>query len=501
MAELFSNAGWVLLGLVIGAAGGAVYMVRTLRRKARKKAWDKSLVSMLVRNHLHPSPVDNITISERQFPFRVRADLQRAIDHLFDSKTRIRHFCGVRKEYSHEGITLADCVVPSDHYPPVSVPPQYEEVDIGDEQPIRCLKNGLWFLEDGQSKYIVLLGPAGKYGMTTGIQFQVGVVNNAEGTRITQEFFRHLEESVLKAESYRGKILSLEHSEHSYTGESSGIKVHKLRTVERDQVILPPKTLDLLERNVIEFVSQRPQLAKYRQATKKGILFYGPPGTGKTHTIHYLAKALAGHTTLLITAEQVGLLGEYMTLARLLQPSIVVIEDVDLIARERTEMGVCDEVLLNKLLNEMDGLKEEADILFLLTTNRPESLERALASRPGRIDQAIEFPLPDDEGRRKLVRLYSQGMDVSENVVIEIVKRTDRVSAAFIKELMRRSVQFHLERNGSGPIELPDMENALEEMLFSGGSLNLKLLGAEQAEISERDVVTNHGGSSGGGED
>jgi cell division protease FtsH len=74
---------------------------------------------------------------------------------------------------------------------------------------------------------------------------------------------------------------------------------------------------------------------------------------------------LQGHTTLLITAEQVSLLAEYMTLARLLQPSLVVMEDVDLIATERTRMGACEEVLLNKLLNEMDGLKEEADILFI----------------------------------------------------------------------------------------------------------------------------------------
>jgi ATP-dependent 26S proteasome regulatory subunit len=279
----------------------------------------------------------------------------------------------------------------------------------------------------------------------------------------------------------------LEQSEHSYTGEAAGIKVHKLRTVEREQVILPGKTLDLLDRNVIEFVRRRPQLAKFRQATKKGILFYGPPGTGKTHTIHYLARALEGHTTLLVSAEQVGLLGDYMTLARLLQPSIVILEDVDLIARDRAQMGVCEEVLLNKLLNEMDGLKEEADILFLLTTNRPEALEMALASRPGRIDQAIEFPLPDDVGRAKLVRLYSQGVDVSDDVVGEIVKRTDRVSAAFIKELMRRAVQFHLEGNGTGRIELKDVENALDEMLFSGGSLNLKLLGAAEraGEVAE----------------
>ena len=180
--------------------------------------------------------------------------------------------------------------------------------------------------------------PARHYGEVSGIQFQVGVPNSADGTRITSDFFRHLEDSILKAESYRGKILSLEQQEHSYSGQSSGITVHKLRTVEREQVILPESTLTLLDRNVIQFVRQRQRLSQFRQATKKGLLFYGPPGTGKTHTIHYLAKALEGHTTLLISAEQVGLLAEYMTLARLLQPSMVIIEDVDLIARDRTTM-------------------------------------------------------------------------------------------------------------------------------------------------------------------
>lgn len=113
----------------------------------------------------------------------------------------------------------------------------------------------------------------------------------------------------------------------------------------------------------------------------------------------------------------------------------------------------------------MDGLREEADILFVLTTNRPESLEAVLASRPGRVDQAIEFPLPDAEGREKLVRLYAQGVAVSPAVVGQIVKRTDRVSQAFIKELMRRSVQFHLERDSSASIELTDVERARRNAL------------------------------------
>ena len=108
--------------------------------------------------------------------------------------------------------------------------------------------------------------------------------------------------------------------------------VHKLPPVERANVILPDATLKLLDRNILNFVQHREKLRQLGQSTRKGILLYGPPGTGKTHTIRYLASNLPGHTTLIITAAQVELLGAYMNLARLLQPAMVVIEDVDLIA-------------------------------------------------------------------------------------------------------------------------------------------------------------------------
>jgi ATP-dependent 26S proteasome regulatory subunit len=116
-----------------------------------------------------------------------------------------------------------------------------------------------------------------------------------------------------------------------------------------------------------------------------------------------------------------------------------VIEDVDLIARDRNDVdGPCEESLLNKLLNEMHGLKGDANLLFVLTTNRPEELESALAGRPGRIDQAIEVAQPDDIGRGKLMRLYGRGLTLNAAIVDEAVRRTEGVSAAFIKELMRR---------------------------------------------------------------
>lgn len=178
-----------------------------------------------------------------------------------------------------------------------------------------------------------------------------------------------------------------------------------------------------------------------------------------------------------------GLIETYFKLARFLQPAIMVIEDVDLIAREREHLNnPLQEVLLNKLLNEMDGLREDADVIFILTTNRPDHLEPALASRPGRIDQAIEFPLPDEEGRRKLVKLYSKGLGVPPSVMDLVVRRTDRATPAFIKELMRRAAQFQVELDNDDVLQESAVNGAMEEMLFSGGALNVKLLGGPVAE-------------------
>jgi hypothetical protein len=359
-------------------------------------------------------------------------------------------------------------------------PLQHFEIDIGEDVPARCLKSGLWLVANGRVRFAVLLSPGINYGRQTGMHVEIVVPPGEEGAALSRRLFDDLERLVRRASSYRGKVLSLEQTD-DYSGHAGSVKVHKLRSVGRDELILPAGTLQLLERNVSGFIKQRAQLRKLGMPVKKGLLFYGPPGTGKTHTIHYLASQLPDHTTLLITAEQVGLLDHYFQLARFLQPAIVVIEDVDLIARSRESMGgPCEESLLNKLLNEMDGLREDSEVIFVLTTNRPQHLEVAISSRPGRIDQAIEFPLPDAFGRRQLVKLYSCGLQLADSVVEEIVQRTENASGAFIKELMRRSAQFCLQEGQAGHLSLENLSSALEEMLFSGGSLNVKLLGGPQ---------------------
>lgn len=416
----------------------------------------------------------SLVTASREYPLPARVDLQRALDELlpqFDNASQ----SGIHAELTHETVTLGHLLA-SGHMTVVLGPLQYEEVDIGEVLPVQCVRRALWLAREGQIPFALILGPALRYGSATGTNLEIVVPPGHECAELARRVLDRIESSIKSASSYRGRVISLGTADR-YSGAMGTIRVHKLNQVNREELVLPHKTVSLLDRNVVSFVEQRARLHKLGLPLKKGILFYGPPGTGKTHTIHYLATRLPQHTTLLITAEEVGLLEHYFQLARFLQPSIIVIEDADLIARSRERMnGPCEEVLLNKLLNEMDGLREDAEILFILTTNRPDQIEGALAARPGRIDQAIEFPLPDEDGRRQLAQLYACGLELCPDVLENIVHKTAGASAAFIKELMRRGAQFLLER-GDSQLQWADLDAALEEMLFQGGSLNAKLLG------------------------
>lgn len=432
-------------------------------------AEQESALRKQLRKHFKQFPFEQLLTSSRSFLSTSRPDLQSAINEYFQSHEYLRQV-GIHVGMERGGVTFASLVASAPWLGGEVAPLQYDEVDIGEPLPMRCLKNSLWLaIHNGMPLVVLMDSNAGQ------IRVEVAAPRGDVGLNFCEEFFRNLEQAVSGAHTYRGKAISLE-GRYDYSGRMGAVQVHRLRPVIREQVILPKETLNLLERNVNTFVKVRPSIKDLGLSGKKGLLFYGPPGTGKTHTIHYLASQLPGHTTLLIAAEQTAALGAYFALARVLQPSMIVIEDVDLIARARAG-NFSENTLLNSLLNEMDGLREDADIIVMLTTNRPDQLEPALASRPGRVDQAIEFPLPDESGRTKLVELYSCGLKLDDALRELVVNRTKGASAAFIKELMRRSAQFNFEAGGDGMLQRSAVDGALEEMLFRGGSLNLKLLG------------------------
>lgn len=470
MSEFTAAVAGMVLGFVLIGIGNTIHGTWSRRVTIRK----------LFRKHFRGVNDSDIKVHSKVYPYRVCVDVHDAVANWIQANLNVESHVGIaisERFMSSRGIaSFLSC----DDWFPAAL--EYNSFDVGNEHPVQVVRDCIWFGNtNGQKTAILWTSYTDRMGCGVESLLRIDVAHTAgSNERFAADLYERIEEAVRQSKSYRGKIISLE-EETDYSGNSIGIVVHRIEPIDRDQVILPDATLRLLERNLIRFVAQRNELAKLGMPTKKGLLLYGPPGTGKTHTIHYLASHLKGHTVLLATAEQLAKIAQYITLARLLQPSIVVIEDVDLIGRERDGMAVGRESLLNRLLNEMDGLRSDAEILFLLTTNKAESLEHALAARPGRVDQAIEFPLPDEIGRRKLVRLYAAGATVSDDVVNHAARATDGVSASFIKELMRRAIQFNLECHADGDavcILQNDIDQAIEEMLFAGGSLNRALLGA-----------------------
>ena len=173
----------------------------------------------------------------------------------------------------------------------------------------------------------------------------------------------------------------------------------------------PTGCCEPIERHIIGVADWSRELLSAGQHLKRGLLLHGPPGTGKTHTVRYLTGRLAGSTIILLTGRSIRFIDQAAALARRLQPSMVVLEDVDLVAIDRDYYTQDGNPLLFSLLDAMDGIGADADVTFVLTTNRADILETALADRPGRVDLAVEIPRPDLRCRERLLRVYAQGPD------------------------------------------------------------------------------------------
>jgi ATP-dependent 26S proteasome regulatory subunit len=248
----------------------------------------------------------------------------------------------------------------------------------------------------------------------------------------------------------------------------------------RDDVIMPNGLLEHIERQVVGIAEHRDRLQAEGRHLKRGVLLYGPPGTGKTHTVRYLTAALREFTVVLLAGPAIRFVTEACALARTLQPSLIVLEDCDLVASDRS-FSPSGQPLLFSILDEMDGLGSDADVCFLLTTNRADLIETALAQRPGRVDLACEIPLPDDEARRQLLGLYGAGIELTDDDVDTFVARTAGVPASFVKELTRRATLLSAARGGEHTTAA-DVRGALDELLADQETLTRRLLGTGGGE-------------------
>src|SRR3954454_1664200 len=280
---------------------------------------------------------------------------------------------------------------------------------------------------------------------------------------------------------FRGQVISFAHD--MFGERASALQFHRRPTVSAEQVILPSETLAAIRRQVVGVAQHRERLLAAGQHLKRGLLLYGPPGVGKTHSVRFLISQMTDVTIVELSGDSLGAIATACSVARTLQPAMIVVEDVDLIAEER-EMYGGPSPLLFQLLNEMDGLAEDTDVVFLLTTNRADVLEPALAARPGRVDQAVVLEVPDADARRRLFALYRGALDVDESNLDSVIERTEGVTASFLKELLRRAALIAAEADGGGPrlsVSAAQLDGALDELMDTRNAMTRTLLGGRRS--------------------
>ena len=346
-----------------------------------------------------------------------------------------------------------------------------------------CVSNGIYLVNDGDDRLVIMFLPTGS-GPYAEVQLQITGPDQDKVERVMREIWRLAAERSV----FRGQVISFGPEMFGPGGSTTPLSFLRRPTVSRDQIVLPEALLDEIERQVIGVAKQASRLLASGQHLKRGILLHGAPGTGKTHTVSYLLSRLPDVTVIVISGRALGRIREACSVARTLQPAAIVVEDVDLIAEERTAHPG-EHPLLFQLLNEMEGLNSASDVTFLLTTNRADLLEPALAERPGRVDLAAELPLPDDDARRTLIRLYQGGLVLDGVDLDAVIVRTEGVTAPFLKELLRKAAL--LAADGDGPagadgevIRVRDehITTALDQLLTVRSQLTRVLLGG-QAQV------------------
>jgi len=455
---------------------GAAYQ-RFMEWATRDLQQGKSPFKSLLSEHFDADPATYPVTGEGIAPYDL-PNLQLALDAYLGQPQVEHRLVGFGGHLGYAEMSLAGLV--HDQGFGIAVGPvrrSVVELDAG--RSVTCVTAGLFLITDGELKLAAML-MRGQHGFDEpGLRVEVLAREQQDGER----FLARLRELMREHNVYRGKVLALKGGDEMM-GRGTSVEFPVVDRVERDEIVLPEGVLDIVELHTIEFTRHSDTLRRGGRHLRRGLLLHGPPGTGKTLSASYLISRLEGRTVIVLTGAALGLVSEACAIARELQPAMIVLEDIDLVAQERTMMGLGATSLLFQLLNEMDGIGEDADVIFLMTTNRADLLEPALAARPGRVDQAVEFPLPDDEARARLIQLFGSGLELHLSDERAVVAATEGVSPAFLRELVRKAA-LQAAVAGSEKVEDTHFQTALA-LLESGGAITRAMLGADGGEAARR---------------
>ena len=222
------------------------------------------------------------------------------------------------------------------------------------------------------------------------------------------------------------------------------------------------KQIQELEEAIVLPIEQKHLFEAIGIKPPKGVLMFGPPGTGKT----MLARAVAARvkaTFLKLAGSQLvqsyigdgaKMVRDAFALAREKAPTIIFIDEIDAVGIKRSggdgSGGKEVQRTMLELLNQLDGFSSTDDVKVIAATNRADVLDPALL-RSGRLDRKIEFPMPNEEGRAKILEIHSRKMHYNNKAIDfkEFARMTDDFNGAMLKAVCVEAGMIALRRGGA----------------------------------------------------
>ena len=230
-------------------------------------------------------------------------------------------------------------------------------------------------------------------------------------------------------------------------------------------------------KEIIDYLRSPKKFTDMGAHIPKGILMVGPPGTGKT----LLAKAVAGEANVpffsisgsdfveMFVGTGASRVRDMFKTAQKSAPCIIFIDEIDAVGRQRgAGMGGGNderEQTFNQLLVEMDGMTDNAGIVVIAATNRPDVLDPALL-RSGRFDRRVTVSLPDIKGREAILQVHARNKKLANDVSLaNLAKRTPGFSGADLANVLNEGAILAVRKNES-KVTMTDLDEAIDRVMM-----------------------------------
>ncbi len=284
-------------------------------------------------------------------------------------------------------------------------------------------------------------------------------------------FVEAFKKTVTASNIYRGKQL---------TFSEGRVKFTKVVPAKFEDVVVDRNTMALVQSNTVALLARRDRLNRCGVGTNHATILAGRPGTGKTLLTRAVATALTGQvTTWIVTGKAFygpSAVESFYDVVRAFKPSLVIFEDLDMMARDRNQSPHGNEIL-GELLNQMSGHSDNNDIITLASTNDMSVLDAAIADRPERMGTKIEIPLPDRTQIRsmfeKFAAQYEASFALSDAEWSLVLKNCDGFTGDYVKATLKRAIRDKISNAKASTEETAivlgqqDLLRAIGEMLRS----------------------------------